>query len=63
MVSYHYIDAIITFILLSLSMITGILTLLVKNLKVRRTILILHIIFSMLAFIAFVITFLRAPKI
>ena len=63
MITYHYIDAIITFILLCLSMTTGALTIMVKDPRKKKTIMIIHILISILAFIAFVITFIRAPRL
>lgn len=62
MVYYHYLDAIITFALLTLSMFTGALSILIKG-KFKKYVLIIHAIFSILAYIAFIITFLRAPKL
>jgi len=63
MVTYHYIDAMITFALLCLSMITGALVIIVKNPKERKRIMVLHVLISILAFIAFIITFIRAPQL
>jgi|GEM_PF-3478579 len=63
MITYHYIDAIITFILLCLSMTTGALTIMVKDPRKKKTVMIMHILISILAFIAFVITFIRAPRL
>ena len=60
MVYRHYLDAIITFALLAASMLTGALTILAKD-RVRRIMLLIHVITSILAFLAFTITFLRAP--
>ncbi len=57
---YHYLDATITAILLSLSMITGALSLLIKG-KLKKYILIAHGLISVLAYVAFMITYLRAP--
>lgn len=60
MVSYHYIDALITFTLMTLAMITGALILIVK--KYKRLFMILHIIFAIAAYIAMLLTILRAPR-
>ena len=63
MVTYHYVDAVITFTLLCLSMITGALTIIVKDPRRKKMVMIMHILISTLAFIAFVITFIRAPRL
>ena len=63
MVTYHYIDAIITFMLLCLSMITGALTIMIKDPRKKKTVMIIHVLISIVAFIAFVITFIRAPRL
>jgi len=60
MVSYHYIDALITFILMTLAMITGALILIAK--KYKRLFMTLHIIFAIAAYIAMLLTILRAPR-
>ncbi len=60
MVEYHYTDALITFIFMTLTMITGALILLAK--KYNRLLVLLHIVFAITAYIAMIITILRAPK-
>ncbi len=60
MVEYHYLDASITFVFMTLAMITGVLILLVK--KYNRLLVLLHIVFAVAAYIAMIITILRAPK-
>jgi len=60
--NYHYLDASITAILLSLSMITGGLSLLVKG-RLKKYFLIAHGLVSIVAYIAFMITYLRAPTL
>ncbi len=60
--NYHYLDATIAAILLTLAMITGALSLLVKG-KAKKYILILHGIISIAAYVAFMITYIRAPSL
>ncbi len=60
MVEYHYNDALITFIFMTLTMITGALILLTK--KYSRLMRILHIVLGIITYIAMIITILRAPK-
>jgi len=44
-------------------MITGALTIIVKDPRRKKMVMIMHILISTLAFIAFVITFIRAPRL
>ncbi len=60
--NYHYFDATLTAILLTLSMITGSLSLLVKG-KWKKYLLVAHGIISIMAYVAFMITYLRAPTL
>jgi len=60
--NYHYLDATITAILLSLSMITGALSLLTKG-RLKKYLLIAHGLISIVAYTAFMITYLRAPTL
>lgn len=59
---YHYFDATITAILLTLSIVTGALSLLIKG-KWKKYFLIIHGLVSIAAYVAFMITYLRAPKL
>jgi len=60
--NHHYLYATITAILLTTSMITGALSVLVKG-KLKKYILILHVLISIAAYVAFMITYLRAPTL
>ena len=60
MVNYHYYDALLTFIFMTLSMVTGALILLAK--RRSRVFIILHIVFAIIAYIMMLVTIIRAPR-
>ena len=60
MVDYHYYDALLTFMFMTLSMVTGALILLTK--KRGRVFIILHIVFAIIAYIMMLVSIIRAPR-
>ncbi len=60
MVNYHYYDALLTFMFMTLSMVTGALILLTK--RRGRVFIILHIVFAIIAYIMMLVSIIRAPR-
>ena len=60
MVTYHYNDALITFILMTLTMISGALIFLSK--KYSRYFILVHAVLAIATYIAMIILILRAPR-
>ena len=64
MVTYHYLDALIAYYLMTGAMLSGVLLILPKvKGKIRRALVILHIVLSVGAYIALTITMYRAPAL
>ncbi len=60
MVEYHYNDALITFILMTLTMITGALIFIAK--KYNKYLILIHAVLAIVTYIAMIIMILRAPR-
>ena len=60
MVTYHYNDALITFILMTLTMISGALIFLFK--KYSKYFIIAHVVLAVATYIMMIFMILRAPR-
>ncbi len=60
MVTYHYNDALITFILMTITMITGALVFFSK--KYSKYFIIAHIVLAIITYIMMIFMILRAPR-
>ncbi len=60
MVTYHYNDALITFILMTIAMISGALIFLTK--RYSKYFIIAHIILAIATYIMMILMILRAPR-
>jgi len=62
-INYHYIDAILTFIFMTIAMISGALLIPKRLMKYRRLLLIIHLVSSIISYIMLIITIIRAPRL
>ena len=63
-VTYHYIDALVTIVLMTLSIIFGCLSMLLRTKpRYKLAMLIVHVLLGIASYIAMLITFIRAPTL
>jgi len=64
MVTYHYIDSIVTFALMTATMISGAFLLMPKiKGRSKKYLIVIHAVLSIATYIALIITIIRAPRL